>query len=67
MRSPPSPIVPNWSWATTTSPANVVALLEVVRGRATSSEVLATSMALARKLNKVGVIAGNAGFIETAC
>jgi 3-hydroxyacyl-CoA dehydrogenase len=46
------------------SPANVMRLLEIVRGRATSQEVLATSMALARKLGKVGVIAGNArGFI----
>jgi 3-hydroxyacyl-CoA dehydrogenase len=46
------------------SPANVMRLLEIVRGKATSNAVLATSMALARKLNKVGVIAGNArGFI----
>ncbi|SPE30870.1 3-hydroxyacyl-CoA dehydrogenase and enoyl-CoA hydratase/carnithine racemase [Candidatus Sulfopaludibacter sp. SbA6] len=46
------------------SPANVMRLLEIVRGRATSKEVLATSMALAKRLNKVGVLAGNArGFI----
>jgi 3-hydroxyacyl-CoA dehydrogenase len=46
------------------SPANVMRLLEIVRGKATSQEVLATSMALARKLNKIGVLAGNArGFI----
>jgi 3-hydroxyacyl-CoA dehydrogenase len=46
------------------SPANVMRLLEIVRGRATSREVLATSMALAKRLNKIGVLAGNArGFI----
>ena len=46
------------------SPANVMRLLEIVRGRATSREVLATSMALAKKLKKIGVLAGNArGFI----
>jgi 3-hydroxyacyl-CoA dehydrogenase len=46
------------------SPANVMRLLEIVRGRATSKEVLATSMALAKRLGKIGVLAGNArGFI----
>jgi 3-hydroxyacyl-CoA dehydrogenase len=40
------------------SPANVMRLLEVVRGRATSNEVLASSLALAKKLNKVAVVAG---------
>ena len=46
------------------SPANVMRLLEIVRGRATSNEVLATALALAKKLNKVGVVAGNCpGFI----
>ena len=46
------------------SPANVMRLLEIVRGRVTSGEVLATSMALAKRLNKVGVLAGNSrGFI----
>jgi 3-hydroxyacyl-CoA dehydrogenase len=46
------------------SPANVMRLLELVRGKATSKEVIATSMALAKKLNKVGVLAGNCrGFI----
>jgi 3-hydroxyacyl-CoA dehydrogenase len=39
-------------------------LLEIVRGKATAKEVLATSMALAKKMNKIGVLAGNArGFI----
>ncbi len=46
------------------SPANVMRLLEIVRGKATSKEVIATSMAIAKKLNKVGVLAGNCrGFI----
>jgi 3-hydroxyacyl-CoA dehydrogenase len=46
------------------SPANIMRLLEIVRGRATSREVLATSMALAKRLGKIGVLAGNArGFI----
>ncbi len=46
------------------SPANVMRLMEIVRGKATSKEVIATSMALAKKLNKVGVLAGNCrGFI----
>ena len=46
------------------SPANVMRLLEIVRGNATSHAVLATSMALAKRLNKIGVLAGNArGFI----
>ena len=39
-------------------------LLEVVRGKATSKEVIATSMALGKKLKKVAVLAGNCrGFI----
>ncbi len=46
------------------SPANVMRLLEIVRGQATSPEILASSMALARRLGKVGVVAGNRhGFI----
>lgn len=46
------------------SPANVMRLLEIVRGKATSSEILATALALAKKLSKVGVVAGNCpGFI----
>ena len=40
------------------SPANVMRLLEVVRGAKTSNEVLATSMALARRIGKVAVMAG---------
>lgn len=46
------------------SPANVMRLLEVVRGRATSKEVIATSMALGKRLKKIAVLAGNCrGFI----
>jgi 3-hydroxyacyl-CoA dehydrogenase len=40
------------------SPANVMRLLEIVRGRETSKEVLASAMRLARRLKKVGVVAG---------
>ena len=46
------------------SPANVMKLLEVVRGEQTSKETIATSMKLGRTLNKVAVLSGNApGFI----
>jgi 3-hydroxyacyl-CoA dehydrogenase len=46
------------------SPANVMRLLEVVRGKATSKPVIATSMALGKRLRKVAVLAGNChGFI----
>ena len=46
------------------SPANVMRLLEIVRGKETNNEVIATSMNLARKLRKVGVLVGNCrGFV----
>ena len=46
------------------SPANVMKLLEIVRGKQSTKEVLATSMALAKKLGKVGVLVGNCwGFV----
>src|SRR5262245_84563 len=46
------------------SPANVMRLLEIVRGKATSKEVVATSMALSKRLKKVGVLVGNCyGFV----
>ncbi len=46
------------------SPANVMKLLEIVRGKETSKEVIATSLKLARKLGKVGVVVGNCfGFV----
>ena len=40
------------------SPANVMKLLEIVRGDATADDVLATAMALSKKIRKVAVIAG---------
>jgi 3-hydroxyacyl-CoA dehydrogenase len=46
------------------SPANVMKLLEIVRGRDTDKETIATSMKLARRLGKVGVLVGNCfGFV----
>jgi 3-hydroxyacyl-CoA dehydrogenase len=46
------------------SPANVMRLLEIVRGKATSKEVIATLMTLSKKLGKVGVLVGNCrGFV----
>jgi 3-hydroxyacyl-CoA dehydrogenase len=46
------------------SPANVMRLLEVVRGAATAPDALATGVALARRLRKLPVVTGNAfGFI----
>ena len=46
------------------SPANVMRLLEIVRGKESSPTVIATSMALAKTLNKVGVLVGNCfGFV----
>ena len=39
-------------------------LVEIVRGRATSNEVIATAIAVVKKLGKIGVVAGNCdGFI----
>ncbi|MGN6653804.1 MAG: 3-hydroxyacyl-CoA dehydrogenase NAD-binding domain-containing protein [Rhodanobacter sp.] len=40
------------------SPAHVMRLVEVVRGARTRPQVLATAMALARRIGKVGVVAG---------
>ena len=40
------------------SPANIMRLLEVVRGAATAPDVLATVMKLARQIGKVGVVSG---------
>ncbi len=46
------------------SPANVMRLLEVVKGEASSPETLATAMAMGKRLGKVSVMAGNCpGFI----
>ena len=48
------------------SPANIMRLLEVVRGKATSTEVLGSVMALGKKLGKVPVVSGVCpGFIGT--
>ncbi|ATQ77234.1 3-hydroxyacyl-CoA dehydrogenase [Massilia violaceinigra] len=40
------------------SPANVMKLLEIVRGAKTSKDVLATTLALSKKLRKTGVVSG---------
>jgi 3-hydroxyacyl-CoA dehydrogenase len=40
------------------SPANVMRLLEIVRGAATSKEVIATSMQIGKKIGKVAVLVG---------
>jgi 3-hydroxyacyl-CoA dehydrogenase len=46
------------------SPANVMRLLEIVRGKATSREVIATCMQLSKALGKIGVLVGNCrGFV----
>ena len=46
------------------SPANVMRLLEIVRGKATGKEVISTCMQLSKKLGKIGVLVGNCrGFV----
>ncbi|MCH2240833.1 MAG: 3-hydroxyacyl-CoA dehydrogenase NAD-binding domain-containing protein [Aquabacterium sp.] len=40
------------------SPANVMRLLEVVRGKATAKDVLATVMQLSKKIKKLAVVSG---------
>jgi 3-hydroxyacyl-CoA dehydrogenase len=46
------------------SPANIMRLLEIVRGKRTSKEVIATCMQLSKKLGKIGVLVGNCrGFV----
>jgi 3-hydroxyacyl-CoA dehydrogenase len=40
------------------SPANVMKLLEIVRGAQTGKDVLATALALAKKIRKTGVVSG---------
>ena len=46
------------------SPANVMKLLEIVRGEKTSKQVVATAMKLAKTIGKVGVLVGVAfGFV----
>jgi 3-hydroxyacyl-CoA dehydrogenase len=46
------------------SPAHIMRLLEIVRGEATADDVIASSLALAKRLKKVGVVVGNCnGFV----
>ncbi len=46
------------------SPANVMRLLEIVRGKASSHETIATAMDVGRRINKVNVVVGNCdGFV----
>jgi 3-hydroxyacyl-CoA dehydrogenase len=46
------------------SPANVMRLLEIVRGAKTAQDVLVTVVDIAKRINKVGVVCGNRdGFI----
>jgi 3-hydroxyacyl-CoA dehydrogenase len=46
------------------SPANVMRLLEIVRGQATGKDVVNTCMQLSKKIGKVGVLVGNCrGFV----
>jgi 3-hydroxyacyl-CoA dehydrogenase len=46
------------------SPANVMKLMEIVRGRESNNQTIATSLKLSKKLNKVGVVVGNCfGFV----
>jgi 3-hydroxyacyl-CoA dehydrogenase len=46
------------------TPPNVTRLLEIVRGKQTSPEVIAACMQLAHRLGKVGVVVGNCmGFV----
>jgi len=40
------------------SPANVMKLLEIVRGEKTAKDVLATTLALAKRIRKTGVVSG---------
>ena len=46
------------------SPANVMRLLEIVRGKKTKADVIATSLEVAKAIRKVGVVVGNCdGFV----
>jgi 3-hydroxyacyl-CoA dehydrogenase len=40
------------------SPANVMKLLEIVRGKQTGKDVLATALALSKRIKKTGVVSG---------
>jgi 3-hydroxyacyl-CoA dehydrogenase len=46
------------------SPANVMRLVEIVRGRESSLEALATALTVAKRIGKIGVLVGNGfGFV----
>jgi 3-hydroxyacyl-CoA dehydrogenase len=46
------------------APANVMQLIEIVRGKSTAPGVIASSIVLARRLKKTGVVVGNCrGFV----
>jgi len=46
------------------SPAHIMRLIEIIRGKETSAEVIATSLKLTRALGKIGVVVGNCfGFV----
>jgi len=46
------------------SPANIMRLVEVVRGQSTAAEVIATVLAVSRRMRKIGVVVGNCfGFV----
>jgi 3-hydroxyacyl-CoA dehydrogenase len=46
------------------SPANIMKLVEVVRGAATSAEALATVMRVVKRMGKLGIVVGNCfGFV----
>jgi 3-hydroxyacyl-CoA dehydrogenase len=46
------------------SPANVMRLVEIVRGRATAPEVIATARQVTRRMGKLGIVVGNCfGFV----
>ncbi len=40
------------------SPANIMRLLEIVRGKETARDTLATALAIAKRIGKVGVVSG---------
>ncbi len=46
------------------SPAHIMRLLEIVRGRKTGDDVIVTALALSKQLRKIGVVVGNCfGFV----
>jgi len=46
------------------SPANVMRLVEIVRGRATSPDTIATALVVTRRMGKLGIVVGNCfGFV----